>query len=102
MRCIPTPTSIWPGRSAFNRQAPKVQIEFDIAAPQALAQGLLSGRYHVVLTPSQPFSRQIRTIDVFDEQQMLYCGPGTPFFEAPAEALTAAMVAEYPLRRDPT
>ena len=87
--------------AAFHRQAPKVQIEFDIAAPQALAQGLLSGRYHVVLTPSTA-SRQIRTIDVFDEQQMLYCGPGHPLFQAPAEALTAAMVAEYPLRRDPT
>ena len=46
-----------------HRQAPKVQIEFDVAAPQALAQGLLSGRYDVVLTPSQPFSRRVRTID---------------------------------------
>ena len=82
--------------ATFHRQAPKVQIEFDIAAPQALAQGLLSGRYHVVLTPSQPFSRRVRTVDVFDEQQRLYCGPGHPLFEAPAEALTAAMVAEYP------
>jgi LysR family transcriptional regulator, transcriptional activator for bauABCD operon len=50
----------------------------------------------VVLTPSQPFSRRVRTIDVFDEQQRLYCGRGHPLFEAPAEALTAAIVAEYP------
>ena len=82
--------------AAFNQLAPKVQIEFDIAAPQALAQGLLSGRYHVILTPSQPFSRRIRTIDVCDEQQMLYCAPGHPLFDAAADSLTAAMVAEYP------
>jgi DNA-binding transcriptional LysR family regulator len=82
--------------TAFNRGAPKVQIELDIAAPQALAQGLLSGRYHLVLTPSQPFSRRVRTIDVFEEQQMLYCGSAHQLFEAPDSALTLAIVAEFP------
>ena len=71
--------------TTFHRRAPKVQIEFDIAAPQALAQGLLSGRYHVVLTPSQPFSRRVRTVDVFDgNERAMFCFPGHPLFEAPA------------------
>jgi DNA-binding transcriptional LysR family regulator len=82
--------------AAFNERAPKVQIELDIAAPQALAQGLLSGRYHLVLTPSQPFARSVRTLEVFAEQQMLYCGAAHPLFDAPERALTPAVVAEYP------
>jgi DNA-binding transcriptional LysR family regulator len=80
----------------FNRQAPKVQIELDIAAPQVLAQGLLSGRYHIVLTPAQPFARRVRTIDLYAEQQMLYCGSGHPLFVETDAALTPAALAVYP------
>jgi DNA-binding transcriptional LysR family regulator len=80
----------------FARRAPKVQVELDIAAPQALAQGLLAGRYHVVLTPSQPFPGRVRTAEVFGERQMLYCGSAHPLFQVPDIALTAAAVAEYP------
>lgn len=80
----------------FNRRAPKVQLELDIAAPQALAQGLLSGRYHIVLTPAQPFARRVRTLDLFAEQQMLYCGTGHPLFAETDAALTAAALAACP------
>ncbi|MGH6883792.1 MAG: FGGY family carbohydrate kinase, partial [Hypericibacter sp.] len=38
----------------FAKAAPKVLLDIDIAAPQALVQGLLSGRYQVVLVPAQP------------------------------------------------
>lgn len=82
--------------AAFGRMAPKVQVELDIASPQALAQGLLSGRYHVVLAPSQTFSRRVRTIDVFEERQMLYCGAAHPLFDAPDDALTPGVVARHP------
>ncbi len=80
----------------FHARAPKVQVELDVAAPQALAQGLLSGRYHVILTPSQPFPRRVRTVEVFAERQMLYCGAAHPLFDGPEAALTPAAVAEYP------
>lgn len=79
MRCIPIRTWICPApwRRSINRRQ-RFRSSSTSRKLQALAQGLLSGRYHVILTPSQPFSRRIRTIDVCDEQQMLYCAPGHP------------------------
>ena len=78
------------------RAAPRVRLEIDIAAPQALAQGLLNGRYHVILCPSQAHAGHLEVTDLFDEQQMLYCGRGHPLFEVADEAVTADILAAYP------
>lgn len=80
----------------FARAAPKVRLEIDIAAPQALAQGLLSGRYHMILCPSQRHPGQVRATDLFDEEQRLYCGAGHALFDVPDAAITPAMLAEHP------
>lgn len=80
----------------FQRAAPKVRLEIDIAAPQALAQGLLSGRYHVVLSPSQRYPAHMQATDLFDEEQRLYCGRGHPLFEADDETVTPEILAGYP------
>ena len=80
----------------FARAAPKVRLEIDIAAPQALAQGLLNGRYHVILCPSQTHVGHLEVTGLFDEPQMLYCGRGHPLFEVVDEAVTADMLAAYP------
>ena len=82
--------------AAFAGAAPKVRLEIDIAAPQMLAQGLLSGRYHVVLCPEQRYPSHLEVIDAFDEQQRLYCGRGHPLFDVRDEAITAGMLADYP------
>jgi DNA-binding transcriptional LysR family regulator len=80
----------------FSRAAPKVRLEIDIAAPQTLAQGLLSGRYHLVLCPSQRYPGHLQTTDLFDEEQRLYCGAGHPLFDVPDEAITREMLSSYP------
>lgn len=80
----------------FQRAAPKVRLEIDIAAPQALAQGLLSGRYHIVLSPSQRYPAHVQATDLFDEEQRLYCGRGHPLFEADHDAVTPEVLADYP------
>lgn len=58
----------------FARLAPKVHLDIDVAAPQALSQGILSGRYQIVLMPAQTHFPQMRAVDVFLEKQNLYCG----------------------------
>ena len=80
----------------FARGAPKVRLEIDIAAPQNLAQGLLSGRYHVILCPSQRYPGHVQATDLFVEEQLLYCGAGHPLFDVPDEAISKEMLAAYP------
>ena len=80
----------------FQRAAPKVRLEIDIAAPQTLAQGLLSGRYHVVLCPAQRYPARMQATDLFDEEQRLYCGRGHPLFDADDDAATPELLTGYP------
>jgi LysR family transcriptional regulator, transcriptional activator for bauABCD operon len=77
----------------FARRAPKVRTEIDIAAPQMLAQGLSSGRYHLILSPAQRHPGHMQVTDLFDEQQALYCGRGHPLFDVEDEVVTADMLA---------
>lgn len=80
----------------FARAAPRVHLEIDIAAPQELARGVMSGRYHVVLSPAQDYSGPVETVDLFDEEQRLYCGRGHPLFAVPDAELTPARLAAHP------
>ncbi len=79
---------------SFARQAPGVQLDIDIAAPQMLTQGIMSGRYQIVLMPTQPFLPQSHAVDVFLETQNLYCGRGHPLFAMPDADLTPAVLCE--------
>lgn len=78
----------------FRRMAPRVRLSVDIAAPQALSQGILNGRYQVVLMPEQRPLGQIHAIDVYEERQNLYCGREHPLFSVPDEVITDTVLAE--------
>lgn len=79
--------------AAFHRKAPRVTLQFDVAAPQVLSQGLLSGAYQVVLmpTPDRPVNMRAQTL--FHETQKLYCGRLHPLFDAADAELTPALLA---------
>ncbi len=79
----------------FTKFAPNVFLDLDIATPQALNQGLLSGRYHIVLTPEQPYPKSMRSVPVMKERQMLYCGIGHPLFETSDATIAPAMLAQF-------
>lgn len=72
----------------FHRRAPRVTLEFHVAAPQVLSQGLLSGTYQLVLMPAP--ARPVNTTAqvVFHETQKLYCGRTHPLFSVADSALT--------------
>ncbi|MEO7380174.1 MAG: LysR family transcriptional regulator [Paracoccaceae bacterium] len=77
----------------FARQAPRVHLDIDIAAPQVLSQGVLSGRYQIVLMPAQQQLSQMRSQEVFAETQNLYCGMGHPLFTCENADLTPDLLA---------
>lgn len=58
----------------FAEMAPDVNLHIDISSPQELQQGLLDGRYHVIITPVEPDHDAILSVPLFVEQQGLYCG----------------------------
>ena len=80
--------------AAFHRRAPRVTLEFDVAAPQLLSQGLLSGTYQIVLMPAP--SRPVNTTAqvVFHETQNLYCSRTHPLFKVSDAELTPALLAQ--------
>lgn len=77
----------------FRRRAPRVSLEFNVAAPQVLSQGLLSGAYQVVLMPAPQRPVNMRAQALFYETQKLYCGRLHPLFDAPDAALTPDRLA---------
>lgn len=79
----------------FSRSAPKVVIHIDIASPQALLQGLLDERYHVIFTPIMRFPKAIRNVGLLSERQSLYCGRDHPLFETPDPAMSRDMLGQY-------
>jgi len=79
--------------AAFHRQAPRVHLEIDVAAPQLLQQGLLSGGYQIVLMPSVgSVTPHFRTQPVFSEVQKLYCSQGHPLFGVADAAITTELL----------
>lgn len=79
--------------AAFRRRAPRVTLEFNVAAPQVLSQGLLSGAYQVVLMPAPERPVNMRAQALFHETQKLYCGRLHPLFDVPDTELTPERLA---------
>jgi LysR family transcriptional regulator, transcriptional activator for bauABCD operon len=82
--------------AAFNARAPRVRLFIDIASPQDLARGLLTGRYQVALMPTDQPPAKMESVEVFRERQNLYCGRGHPLFGAADADLTNDRLAAQP------
>lgn len=80
----------------FVRTAPKARINLHIASPQELLQGLLTGRFHVILTPAKSTVKAIESHSVFREFQQLCCGEEHPLFDLGERQITREMVSRYP------
>jgi len=77
----------------FHRRAPRVRLEIDVAAPQVLQQGLLSGTYQIVLTPqTSSLPVHFRAHSVFSEVQKLYCARGHRLFDIPDDQITTSLL----------
>ncbi|MCU9846772.1 LysR family transcriptional regulator [Defluviimonas sp. WL0024] len=78
----------------FCNEAPRLRLSIDIAAPQVLSQGILNGRYQIVLMPEQRLLGQTHAINIYDERQNLYCGRAHPLFSVPDHTITEKLLAE--------
>lgn len=79
--------------AAFHRRAPRVTLELEVATPQILSQGLLSGTYQLVLMPAP--ARPVNTTAqvLFHETQKLYCGRNHPLFGVADADLTPDLLS---------
>lgn len=82
--------------AAFNARAPNVRLFIDIASPQDLARGLLTGRYQVALLPTDQPPAKMVAVELFHERQNLYCGRRHPLFVALDSVLTNDRLAAQP------
>jgi len=82
--------------AVFNARAPRVRLFIDIASPQDLARGLLTGRYQVALLPTDQPPAKMESVEVFRERQNLYCGRGNPLFTVADDDLTDDRLAAQP------
>lgn len=82
--------------AAFAEVAPKITVHTDIAAPQALMQGLAEDRYHLILAPAQRVPTRFRAVLAFEEHQSLYCAKGHALFDTSDAELTSEALSRYP------
>lgn len=80
---------------AFSDLAPKVIIHIDVASPQGLLQGLIDERYHVILGPIVRFPSSVRSWNLLEEEQSLYCGVGHPLFTLDDDTLSIDLLNSY-------
>lgn len=79
--------------ASFHAEAPRVHLDIDVAAPQVLLQGLLTGSYQIVLMPSVGgVMPKLRSRPVFSEVQKLYCAEGHPLFDRPDADITDGLL----------
>ena len=77
----------------FSDIAPEVRINIDINSPQALHQGLLEERYHVILSPMRRQNSAVKYEHCFSETQLLYAGARHPLFGLADKEITDKKVA---------
>lgn len=80
----------------FAQSAPKATLNVHIASPQELLQGLITGRFHIILTPIRSMPKSLETFSVFQELQLLYCGKRHPLFDTSDTLITSQMLSKYP------
>jgi len=78
----------------FSLVAPEVKINIDINSPQALHQGLLEERYHMILSPMLRHHDAVKYEHAFAETQQLYSGREHALFKLSDQQVTKRVVAD--------
>lgn len=83
--------------ATLQEQAPMIDLEMKVDAPQALIAGVQDGTFDAAVIP---IFRTIPGIDTIPlrplVRQVLYCGKGHPLFDLPDAAITGEMLAQAP------
>lgn len=81
---------------AFAEMAPQANLNVHIASPQELLQGLLTGKFHAILTPTKHLPAALDVTLVFRELQYLYCANSHPLSKVASKLVTPQMLSKYP------
>lgn len=65
----------------FRALAPEVRLHLHVGTITMIERGVMDGRYHLGVIPQHRSSESLRYDDLFEEQMLLYAGPGHPWFE---------------------
>jgi len=66
---------------SFNQLAPEVQITLRVTSPSEIERVVLDGNCDLGLGTCGQHSPYLEYEDIFNEQQVLYCGAGHPLFD---------------------
>ena len=83
----------------FNLQAPEVQISVQVTSPNELERAVLEGRFDLGLGACGRHSPYLSYDDLFEERQVLYCGPGHPLFHRSQEISVSDLKGQQFARR---
>ena len=81
----------------FYARTDQVRLELMMASPVELTQRLISGSLHVGIAPFRNRVSDLSYVELFSEDHSLYCGQAHPLYTAPAETITADVLAGYPV-----
>jgi DNA-binding transcriptional LysR family regulator len=85
--------------NVLNQQAPEVEIAVHVASPTELERAVLDGRFDLGFGACGRHSPYLTYDDMFDEQQVLYCGRGHPLFAGSEDADLADLKGHQLVRR---
>jgi DNA-binding transcriptional LysR family regulator len=71
-----------------------VRLVLHILSPRDLERGVLEGRIQIAVAPRHRRIAGLEFTPLFDEENLLFCGRGHPFFDRPDGSLTRTEVAE--------
>ena len=83
----------------FNQIAPEVQITIRVTSPSEIERVVLEGSCDLGLGTCGQHSPYLDYDDIFEEQQVLYCGKGHPLFARPRDIVIADLKDQQFVRR---
>jgi DNA-binding transcriptional LysR family regulator len=79
----------------FADRAPAVHLQVHVEPLNAIERGVIEGRYQVGVIPDHRPSSSLSYSPLFEEEMVLYCGPGHPLYREPADAITPERVRTH-------
>lgn len=79
----------------FSLLAPQVNIELSIMGSDEVISAIQNDRADVGITVANQSLDSLHSIDLFDEQMLLYCAKSHPLFSIPMEQITPQLLQTY-------
>ncbi len=92
---IPAVTGLPRAIAELRRNHPFVQIDLHLDSAGEIEEGVIEGRYDLILSGMHLRSKNVHLVPLFPMKIGLYCAKGHPLFDVPDEAITDSLVLEH-------